>query len=169
MEPTLLMHLLLYQWWNGQHIQLPPQRLQELNGIEWQGAMFNDLHMTCCIFSWPGAKIHRFPEKVMGHAVTWSLYNLDQQFQWQVFRLNQWNCQWKISQPENWNHIIVLQPEKTCTSNVGEDIPNFNVADCRATSGKRKCRDPSHLFSGVFLVTKALDAFIKCLFFTCEL
>ena len=66
------MYLLLYQWWNGQHIQLPLQRPQELNGIEWQGTMLNDLHMTCCIFSWPGAELDRFPEKVMGHAMIWS-------------------------------------------------------------------------------------------------
>ena len=68
MQPRQSMYLLRCQWCNGQHIQLPPQRPQELNGIEWQGTMFNDLH----IFSWPGAEPDRFPEKVMGHAMIWS-------------------------------------------------------------------------------------------------
>lgn len=68
-----------------------------------------------------------------------------------------------------WNlgsyYILYFKLKQNLDHRCGCNIPNFNVAERRATSGKRKCRDPSHLFSGVFLVAKALDAFIKCLFF----
>ena len=50
---------------------------------------------------------------------------------------------------------------------MGEKHPNF-VAECGATSGKGKCRDPRFSCFRVF-ATKAFDVFMKCFFLRCEL
>ena len=157
MQPRQFMYLLLCQWWNGQHIQLPPQRLQELNGTEWQGTMFNDLHMTCCIFSWPGDELDGFPEKVMGHAMLWSS-NQAWINNWQIFRLDSINFKklgklWVKNIPAL---VFPYQPFSyfTTTSTWQNVVPPL----------ERESVEILVTCFRVFLATKALDAVMKCLF-----
>ena len=72
--------------------------------------------------------------------------SLDKQFHWQIFRLDQFQKTW---------------------TTVGEKHPNF-VAECGATSGKGKCRDPRFSCFRVF-ATKHSMCLWNAFFLRCEL
>ena len=86
--------------------------------------------------------------KVMGHAVIWSKKlkrdSLDQQFHWQIFRLDQFHKNWTTvgEKPSQLRGRMWWPPPET------ESVEILG----------------SRVFV-VFLATKALDAFMKCLLF----